>query len=300
MKSNGILPTRTEKSHSKHHRNGDPLAPFRLPAESDHGNVKAMRAIFLGTADGHTSARREHSGILLQTKETSILLDCGAAAARFLLGKKIEADVPEMLWISHMHSDHNGLISQLIQSLWLRTRRAPLHVFGPAMILEQLADWLEKCLLFPELIGFPIEWHPVRPGKPFQHGPFQMTAFATEHLDNLASHFKRAYPKTCFDCYGLVIDYEGQRYVYSADLAHPIELAPALNRGKVAALMCELTHFPERDLFREMAKHAVKSVWITHYPDHLVRREAEIKSIAREEKFKGDVHLMHDRVAHEI
>lgn len=259
-----------------------------------------MRAIFLGTADGHTSARREHSGILLQTKETSLLLDCGAAAARFLLGKKIEADVPEMLFISHMHSDHNGLISQLIQSLWLRTRRAPLHVFGPAMILEQVEDWLAKCLLFPELIGFPIEWHPVRPGKPFTHGPFQMTAFATEHLHNLAGHFKRAYPNTCFDCYGLVIEYGGQRYVYSADLAHPVELVPALSGGKVAALMCELTHFPERDLFREMAKHAVKSVWITHYPDHLVRREAELKVIAKEEKFRGEVHLMHDRVAHDI
>ena len=103
--------------------------------------------------------------------------------------------MPETLWISHMHSDHNGMITQLIQSLWLRTRRAPLHVFGPAMILEQMADWLEKCLLFPELIGFPIEWHAVKPGRPWQHGPFKMTAFATEHLHNLASHFKRAYPE---------------------------------------------------------------------------------------------------------
>jgi ribonuclease BN (tRNA processing enzyme) len=259
-----------------------------------------MRATFLGTADGHTSARREHSGILLQTKETSILLDCGAAAARFLLGKKLDADVPDMLWISHMHSDHNGMLSQLVQSLWLRTRRAPLHVFGPGVILEQIADWLEKSLLFPELIGFPIEWHPVRPGKTFQHGPFQMTAFATEHLYNLASHFKRSYPKTSFDCYGVAIDYDGKRYVYSADLAHPVELAPVLAGNKVAALLCELTHFPERELFREMAKHAVKSVWITHYPDHLVRREAELKLMAREEKYRGDVHLMHDRVAHEI
>jgi len=273
---------------------------FRLPDAAEPCNFTTMRAIFLGTADGHTSARREHSGILLQTKETSLLLDCGAAAARYLLSKKIQADTPEMLWISHMHSDHNGLISQLIQSLWLRTRRTPLHVFGPAMILEQMADWLGKCLLFPELIGFPIEWHPVRPGKSFHHGPFQMTPFATEHLHNLAGQFKRAYPKTCFDCYGVIIDNNGERYVYSADLAHPAELKPALGGGKVTALMCELTHFPERELFREAAKYAVKSIWITHYPDHLVRREAELRQIAREEKYRGEVHLMHDRVAHDI
>ncbi len=259
-----------------------------------------MRAIFLGTADGHTSALREHSGILIQAEESSLLLDCGAAAARFLLHKKIDADVPEILWISHMHSDHNGQISSLIQSLWLRTRRAPLHVYGPAMVLTDIKNWLEKCLLFPELIGFPIHWHPIKPGKAVVQGPFTLTAFATQHLVSLASHFKRAYPDTCFDCYGLLLEYEGQRYVYSADLAHPSELAPALKVGKVTALMCELTHFPERELFSEVAKYPVQSVWITHYPDHLVRREAELKLIAKEEKFRGKVHLMHDRVAQEI
>jgi ribonuclease BN (tRNA processing enzyme) len=259
-----------------------------------------MRAIFLGTADGHTSARREHSGILIQTEETSLLLDCGAAAARFLHHKKIDADVPEMLWISHMHSDHNGQVSSLIQSLWLRTRRAPLHVFGPAQVMKDMKMWLEKCLLFPELIGFPIHWHAIKPGRPFVHGPFTFTAFATQHLTSLANYFKRAYPETCFDCYGVLIEYEGRRYVYSADLAHPREIAPALEGGKVSALLCELTHFPERELFREVSKYSVQSVWITHYPDHLVRREAELKLIAREEKFRGEVHLMHDRVAHEI
>jgi ribonuclease BN (tRNA processing enzyme) len=259
-----------------------------------------MRAIFLGTADGHTSARREHSGILIQTEETSFLLDCGAAAARYLLHKKITADVPEMLWISHMHSDHNGQVSSLIQSLWLRTRRAPLHVFGPVAVLTDIKDWLEKCLLFPELIGFPIEWHPVKPGRPYTHGPFTLTAFATQHLTSLANHFKRAYPNTCFDCYGLLLEYEGKSYVYSADLAHPSELLPALKGEKVTALLCELTHFPERELFREVAKYSVQSVWITHYPDHLVNREGELKLIAREEKFRGEVHLMHDKIAHEI
>ncbi len=259
-----------------------------------------MRALFLGTADGHTSARRDHSGILIQTPESSLLLDCGAAAARFFLRKKLDPDIPEVLWLSHMHSDHIGQVSSLIQSLWLRTRRAPLHVFGPAKVLEAMKDWLEKCLLFPELIGFPIHWHPVKPGKPVVHGAFTFTAFATEHLASLASYFKRTYPQTCFDCYGVVIDHDGRRYVYSADLAHPRELAPALEGGKVNGLICELTHFPERELFRYIASYPVESVWITHYPDHLVRREAELKSIAKEEKFRGDVHLMQDKVAHEI
>ncbi|MCE0498084.1 MAG: MBL fold metallo-hydrolase [Methylacidiphilales bacterium] len=259
-----------------------------------------MRAIFLGTADGHTSSTREHSGILIQAGESTLLLDCGAAAARFLLHKKFLPDVPEALWLSHMHSDHNGQVSSLIQSLWLRARRAPLHVFGPAEVMRAMKDWLEKCLLFPELIGFPIHWHEVKPGRAINHGPFTFTPFATQHLSSLASYFKRAYPNTCFDCYGVLLEHEGARYIYSADLAHPRELTPALEAGKIKALLCELTHFPERELFREAAKHNVQSIWITHYPDHLVRRDAELKQIAHEEKFRGEVHLMHDKVAQEI
>jgi len=259
-----------------------------------------MRATFLGTADGHTSARREHSGVLLQAKESTVLLDCGAAVSRYLVHKKIDADAPEVVWISHMHSDHNGQFASLVQSLWLRTRRAPLHVLGPADVLAPIKEWLEKCLLFPELIGFPIHWHALKPGRPYVHGSFTFTAFATQHLSNLAGHFKRAYPGTSFDCYGALIEHGGKRYVYSSDLAHPVELAPALKSGKITGLICELTHFPERELFHEIAKFSVKSVWLTHYPDHLVKREEELRLVAKEEKYRGQVHLMHDRVAHEI
>jgi ribonuclease BN (tRNA processing enzyme) len=259
-----------------------------------------MRAYFLGTADGHTSPRRDHSGILLQAGETTLLLDCGAAAGRLLLRRKHRHEVPEILWLSHMHSDHIGQVGSLIQSLWLRGRQAPLHIFGPAEVMRTMKDWLERCLLFPDLIGFPIQWHPVKPGKAVVHGPFTFTAFATEHLAGLAGYFKKAYPNTCFDCYGLILDYQGRRYVYSADLAHPRELDPALKNGKVTALICELTHFPERELFQQVAQYPVQSLWLTHYPEKIVRKEAELQALAREEKFRGDVHLVQDSVAHEI
>jgi len=262
--------------------------------------LKTLRATFLGTADGHTSAGREHSGILLEAPEGQILLDCGANAARHLLGHDYAPDQPQAIWLSHMHSDHNGQVGPLIQSLWLRQRRATLHFYGPAQVVDAMRDWLARCLLFPELIGFGIEWHAVQPGRAVTSGPFTLTAFPTEHLTSLSDQFKASYPGTCFDCYGVVVEYAGRRHVYSADLAHPRELAPALQAGPTAALLCELTHFPERELFREAARYPVEAVWITHYPDSLVGQEKNLIAIAREEKFAGAVHLMHDKVAEEI
>lgn len=253
-----------------------------------------MRATFLGTADGNTSATRDHSGILIQTPESSLLLDCGAAVARYLLQKKFNPEVPEAIWISHMHSDHIGQLSMLIQSLWLRARRAPLHIFAPEMVIPTLRDWFEKCILFPELLGFTIEWHPIKAGRKVKLGVFELTAFSTRHLVNLASFFKADYPKTCFECYGVTITYQKQRYVYSADIEHPRDLRPAL-KLPVRALLCELTHFPERELFKELAAHSVQSLWITHYPDHLEKKETELARLAREEKYRGKIHLMRDK-----
>ena len=254
-----------------------------------------MHVTFLGTADGHTSARRNHSGILLRTDETTLLLDCGAPVAQYLLQSKIDADLPHGIWLSHAHSDHIGQFPSLIQSLWLRARRAPLHIYAPGPLAATLKDYLEKCLLFPELIGFPIHWHDLKPGARFTLGAFTLRAFGTNHLVNLASFFKKGYPGTCFECYGVTIDYRKERYLYSADLALPQEMRSTLKKPKrIAALFCELTHFPEKALFEELAGAAVDSLWVTHYPDHLGTEEASLRKLARKCGYKGTVHVMHD------
>ena len=59
-------------------------------------------------------------------------------------------------------------------------------------------------------------------GRPFKHGPFVFTAFATEHLHSLAGYFRRSYPNTCFDCYGVTIEHKA-----SATSIPPIWLIPA-------------------------------------------------------------------------
>ena len=260
-----------------------------------------MQVIFLGTADGHTSPMgRNHSGILIQADEFSLLLDCGAPVAQYLLGEKIDPNVPEAIWLSHVHSDHIGQFPNLIQSLWLRARRAPLHVYAPEPVVPMLQDYLAKCLLFTELIGFPIVWHGLSAAaKVTKHAGFSLKGFPTAHLDNLASFFQKNYPGTCFDCYGLVLDTPKGRYVYSADIALPEELRASLKKP-VKALFCELTHFPEAALFEELAGKPVDTLWITHYPDHFAKKESDLRKLAKKSGYTGKVYVMADRQSCEI
>ncbi len=254
-----------------------------------------MKVTFLGTADGHTSLHRDHSGLLLRAPESSFLLDCGAPAAQFLLREGAPVEIPRHVWLSHMHSDHVSQFGSFIQSLWLRGRRTPLHVYAPAEMTLALQDWLEKCLLFPELLGFVIQWHPLRSGRVIHQDGYTLTPFATRHLKSLAGYFQSHYPTTCFDCFGLILDHEGKRTVYSSDLATPKDLLPALKKP-IHDLFCELTHFSEKDLFTTLAPYDIRRLWITHYPDRLWRKQALLRKLARTAKCKSTVFLTHDQM----
>ena len=225
---------------------------------------------------------------LLEGDGQSLLLDCGGNVARHFRASELSPDVPGAIWLSHMHSDHIGQFSMLIQSLWLRQRQAPLHVFGPAKVLQVMQEWLVRCILFPGLLRFPIEWHPRDAGRtrsatarsPSPHLPpstsgvwprSSRTIFRTPVMTAMASRSSSAV----------------RRYVYSADLAHPRELVLALKQGEVTALICELAHFPERELFRELAPHDVKSLWLGSLSRYIRGRREEVAVDCARRKVHG-------------
>jgi ribonuclease BN (tRNA processing enzyme) len=253
-----------------------------------------MRATFLGTADGHASPGRSHSGVYLTEGKTSLLLDCGAPAAQFFLQKRIAANHPKALWLSHMHSDHLGQFPMLIQSLWLRARREPLTVYAPQPVIPTLQDYLQKCLLFPGLIGFPIVWHGITARKKFSLDHLTLQPFPTTHLLSLAKFFRKSHPHTCFDCYGLIVNSHAGRIVYSADLASPRELRSCLQKP-TRALICELAHFPEKLLFEELAlAQPINQTLITHYPDRLSPRQRQLRQLARDCRFDSGIKIVKD------
>ena len=254
-----------------------------------------MRATFLGTADGHTRALRSHSGIFLEEGSGSLLLDCGANTAQFLVQKRIDANHPQAIWLSHMHSDHVGQFPMLIQSLWLRARKASLTVYAPSTAIPTLRDYLTKCILFPALVGFPIIWKGIRPQRKIKLPGLTLTAFPTGHLLSLKKQFKAKYPQTCFDCYGAVIESNGERIIYSADLGAPRELLPYLQKP-TRTLICELTHFPQESLFTALAQaQPIENTLITHYPDELANRQKSLRKVARECGFRSNIILLRDR-----
>ena len=253
-----------------------------------------MKVTVLGTADGHTSVSRQHAGLLLQDGSTSLLLDSGANVAQHLFRAKLDPNLPSAFWLSHLHSDHVGQFAMLIQSLWLRQRCDPLQIFCPALAVPTLQRWLEQCLLFPPLLGFALEWHPIEAQRAVTLGSWQLEAFATRHLAGLSDQFQKAYPQTSFDCFGVAIRHKAGRFVYSADLASPDDLEPILRGQKTTFLVCEVSHFSSAELFRFLASVSVNKVALTHYSDETAGRSQELISDATAQGFSGEVIVLQE------
>lgn len=252
-----------------------------------------MKLTFLGTCDGHTSIGREHNGLLIESADGSLLADAGANVPQFLLRLGYPADFPEAFYLSHMHSDHTTHVASLIQSLWLRGRKAPLKLYAPAGVIATIRPWLEQSLLFPGLIGFTIDWQELEESKTITTPAGKLTPFATTHLHALQKQFGADHPSTCFDCYGFTLTSKRKRLVVSADLGAAQDLIPVLDQS-TQALVVELAHFSIEDLAAVIAGKDITQVWLTHYRAGISSEMTSNISLLKKTGFSGELCLATD------
>jgi len=102
-----------------------------------------VKVTFLGTSAQIPTVKRNHTGILLNYNEESILIDCGEGIQRqFRIAKLNPGKITKIL-ITHIHGDHvfglPGLLSTLNFSEYSKT----LEIYGPKgskRFLEELLD----------------------------------------------------------------------------------------------------------------------------------------------------------------
>jgi ribonuclease BN (tRNA processing enzyme) len=89
-----------------------------------------MRIILLGTGFAIPSPKRAQSGILVETRENLILLDCGSGVLRRLSQSGIEHMKISCIFFTHHHLDHDSDFLPLIKANYLSGRK-DMKIFGP-------------------------------------------------------------------------------------------------------------------------------------------------------------------------
>ena len=104
------------------------------------------RLIVLGSAAALPDAAHDTTYMVLEGRESSILIDCGGSPLHKLQVVGVDLDTLGHLIVTHHHPDHIYGVPILLESLWLYGRQEPFHIFGPqrsVAVIVSIMDSLE-------------------------------------------------------------------------------------------------------------------------------------------------------------
>lgn len=95
-------------------------------------DAQGLKVTLLGTGSPNPRIDRFGPSILVEAGNEKLLFDCGRGAAQRLFQIKVPFTEVTALFLTHLHSDHTVGIPDLWLTGWIRGRKVPLRVWGPA------------------------------------------------------------------------------------------------------------------------------------------------------------------------
>ncbi len=93
--------------------------------------MEQIKITFLGTSNAIPTKKRNHTSILLNYKNESILVDCGEGTQRQFKIAEISPSKLTRILITHWHGDHVLGLPGLFQTLAMSDYKKTLKIYGP-------------------------------------------------------------------------------------------------------------------------------------------------------------------------
>jgi ribonuclease BN (tRNA processing enzyme) len=165
-------------------------APARSAAAGTH-------AVMLGTGTPNADPDRSGPAVAVIAGGHAYLVDAGpgivrrAAAAQRAGEKALAQRDLDILFLTHLHSDHTAGLSDLMLTPWVLERDHPLRVYGPpgtkAMMDHLHAAYAEDIRMRTEGLehandqGHRVEVHEIEAGTVYEDDNVRVIAFAVPH-----------------------------------------------------------------------------------------------------------------------
>lgn len=162
-----------------------------------------MRLTFVGTAASYPDAGRACAGYLLQSRGTSLLLDCGNGVVSNL-GHVMDPTRLDAVFLTHAHVDHFADVYALQAALRYAPDGPlpPLPLYVPAGLFDRMSCILTEHGARELAEAFRV--HVLAPGEPVEVGPVTVTPWPVAHID---------------PTFALVAEADGARMCYTSDTA---------------------------------------------------------------------------------
>jgi ribonuclease Z len=180
-----------------------------LDAAADDAPPSPFRVHLLGTGSPLPATFRFGPSILVEAGGAKFLFDAGRGPIQRLHTLGIPFGEVDKLFLTHLHSDHTIGIPDVYLTGWLRGRKVPLRVWGPAGT-ESMMRYMVKSFDYDIRIrleqnpGSQVETTEFTAGVVYRKDGVTITAFEVDH-----GPVKPAF--------GFRIDYGGRSVVLSGD-----------------------------------------------------------------------------------
>jgi len=156
------------------------------------------------------------TSMLLELAERRVVVDCGLGVARGLTNVGMDLRRLDLVFITHLHSDHVLELGPLIHTAWTCGLARPVDVFGPPGLEEYWAGFLAS-------MRFDNDIRVTDEGRAPLQDLVRLHTIAEgplEGIEGLTVSALRVRHPPVTDCFALRIDGAGRRVTFSSDTAH--------------------------------------------------------------------------------
>jgi ribonuclease BN (tRNA processing enzyme) len=280
--------TRDEYSSLCRFQGGPEPNAFLVAAEGSH-----MRLTFLGTGAAMPTGDRFQTGLLLESGEDRLLVDCGSGALHGLARMPVGYEGVDTVLLSHHHLDHVSDLPVLMKARWL-AGETDLTIAGPPGTRELVEGLLDVHEYMQDRLDLTLR--EVDPGA-FTLSGFDVAAMETRH-----SMYCLAYRFTPAAVEDGTTDDARPTVTFSADTEAFEELVAFADGSAVFVHDCsfpdevDVDNHPTPSILGETLAAAdadLGRVYLTHlYPHTDGRHEEMLDSLG--EHYDGDVRFARD------
>ncbi len=168
-----------------------------VPREAARDFSHGTHVVLLGTGTPNAEPDRSGPAVAVVVNGRAYLVDAGpgvvrrAVAAARLGVAALEPPNLDLVFLTHLHTDHTVGLPDLIFTPWVLERTVPLRVYGPpgvrAMTEHLLAAYGEDVRIRVDGLepanptGHGVEAHEIRPGVVYRDAQVRVIAFPVHH-----------------------------------------------------------------------------------------------------------------------
>ena len=224
-----------------------------------------MKLTFIGTGSGKASLKREHSSILISSKKFNLLVDAGDGISRAFLKAGIDFNSLDGIIFSHLHPDHYTGLAALIVQMKMSNRTEPLTIFVHEELVNVIKNFLINSYLFPERLGFKINYEPFTVKKSFSiDEEIEVLADQNSHLTELIGY--ENYSNISFACLSFLFKVGENKIHYTGDVGGSNDLY-FFKDMKTDIFITETTHISLADILIAAEKINPSKTILTHITD---------------------------------